>query len=121
MEQDFSGLYLMSNIVVKNNELQYLIKVGQSKCISNRLKRYKTENPLAECLAIFPCSQDMLNEKEKYFHNQLQILGKRIDKTEWYSVSKNDFENISVKKFQDTLWIDIQDIDRLAKMCKGIR
>lgn len=99
---EFAGLYLM---IMEAKD--YFIKVGQSKNIAQRLKQYKTENPLAKCIDTLPCRENELNQKESFFHKQLNILGEQVEHTEWYKISKKDLDKIKNHKFNKPIWIEM--------------
>ena len=125
---DEGGLYMFASIVSPINrpgEQYYLIKIGQSTNLQNRINSYKSMNPFASIIDIkvlIPNNQKynrngpnalpngqltikgqyqaILNKEETYCHNFLSIIGGYSQaNTEWYVVPKNIYKQFLQKGF----------------------
>ena len=86
------GLYMLAQIgslPTKPHEQLYMIKVGQSINLKNRVGSYKGMNPLASLIDIKLTKN--LNEEESRCHNFLSTLGTSVNDTEWFVVPEEEY------------------------------
>ena len=98
------GLYLIGQSVANSDtkRISYLIKIGYSKNVTQRLKQYFTYNPHVSIIDTIP-----FNKKEKdyfgieaCFHIDLDNIGIRCGFSEWYQVSEENYNLINTNKFE---------------------
>ena len=100
------GLYLIGNTLFNpiTNEQYYLIKVGESSNLHNRMKSYRTTNPM-----VFHIDYLEWNNKDfSYFdlerecHALLMRIGfvKAKDSTEWFLTTREQYLEICERGFQ---------------------
>lgn len=91
-----SGLYMLAEKIMPfdfNEEVIYLIKIGQGKNLQRRLNQYKSMNPGAQCIAFTLIHQVFLNDMEKDWLSFFENRYPSIDGTkEWFMVPKEDYE-----------------------------
>lgn len=90
-----SGLYMLSQIICNptNPEEQlYLIKVGKSTNLKQRIRSYKGANPFAKCIAYKKLPRSQIDKAEIKAHIFLgNKKGTRCNNTEWYAVSDHHY------------------------------
>lgn len=97
------GLYLLAQIVClpgRPNEKYFLIKVGKSTNLQQRIKSYKGMNPFAKCIDIKELAPRFIDDTEIKYH---QLLDKKYSRqlgTEWFVVPKEDYIKIVKKGFE---------------------
>lgn len=95
---DKSGLYMLAEIVSpanRPNEQYYLIKIGQSTNLKNRINSYKGMNPFACCIDTLLCPSKDLDALELYWHDKLAGFGGHSQAgTEWYVMPKDRYEKL---------------------------
>lgn len=99
------GLYLLAQIVClpsKPSEKYYIIKVGKSTNLQQRIKSYKGMNPFAKCIDIKELAPRFIDDTEIKYHQSLDKKYNRQLGTEWFVVPKEDYIKI-VKKGFDAL------------------
>lgn len=80
--------------------ITYIIKsgkyytIGKTKNLKKRLRSYRTHNPVVEVIKIFD------GDLEKDLHNRFQE--KRIDKREWFILSKTDI--VEINSTYNNIW-----------------
>lgn len=92
-EANFGGLYFISEILFLNDKVYYLVKIGQSINIVDRLNKYNVHNTAYH---YFPSSaikienQEERNNYEKFAHTILRMLKVYDSKKckEWFFVSE---------------------------------
>ena len=90
-----SGLYMLSQIICnpQNPEEQlFLIKVGKSTNLKQRIRSYKGANPLAKCISYKKLPQSKIDNAEIKAHIMLSNMkGIRCNNTEWYAMSEHHY------------------------------
>lgn len=116
-----AGLYLIGNVILNpiTNEVFYLIKIGMSTNLYDRMKTYATDNPLMfhidyliiedECdynkipyHAWVPHRTKRIKPIEEQYHNAMEKISLAHCEyaKEWFIVSKETYFEICSKKFK---------------------
>lgn len=99
---DNSGVYLLAQIVsvpTRPEDKYYIIKVGKSVNLNQRINSYKGMNPFAICIDIQQTSSREVNATEIKYHQLLNKKYYRQGNTEWFIVPEEDYEKILKKGF----------------------
>lgn len=97
-----NGVYMLGNITSpanRPNEQYFLIKVGKSTNLKNRISSYKGMNPFAALIDIKLCPKSKLDDIESFWHNKLDKIGHCQNGTEWYIVPKFYYEKFLTSGF----------------------
>lgn len=90
-----SGLYMMAQVVcnpTKLNERFYLIKIGLSTTnLHNRISSYKGMNPMAICIDTIEINANKAPLMEQKWHSLLENKYDRVNNSEWFIVSFQDY------------------------------
>lgn len=82
--------------------ITYIIKsgkyytIGRTKNLEERLKTYRTHNPDFEIMRVFD------GDYERSLHEHFKEY--RIDRREWFILSKNQIDVIDINKFNQQVW-----------------
>jgi hypothetical protein len=97
-----SGLYLIGNTLFNpmTNEQYFLIKVGESSNLYNRMKSYRTTNPMVFHIDYFTADNGIF-DLEHECHSLMLKMGftKTKDSAEWFLTSKETYLEICEKGF----------------------
>lgn len=100
-----TGLYLISNTLFNpfTNEQYYLIKVGESTNLQQRMKSYRTTNPMVFHIDFLEWNDKEFDvyDLERECHALMLRLGfvKTKDASEWFLVSREKYLEICRKGF----------------------
>lgn len=90
-----SGLYMLAQVVcipTRLNERYFLIKIGMSSTnLHNRIITYKGMNPMAVCIDTLIINPNDVKEAENNWHNIMDNKYTRVNGTEWFVVSYEDY------------------------------
>lgn len=96
-----NGLYLVSNTLFNplTNEQYYLVKVGESSNLYNRMRTYRTTNPMLFHIDYFVVNTEYYYELQ--CHNLMMKKGfmRMENSTEWFVVDKESYLEICEKGF----------------------
>ena len=100
---NYSGLYLVGqcNFNPITDEHYYWIKVGKANCISDRMSKYSTHNPMLWKQDFLRTSGLSMDIKEQECHKILKMyaIEKGCGSREWFRVSREDYLRICEKGF----------------------
>lgn len=89
---DSSGLYMLAQAAlnpINPNEVYFLIKVGQSINLHNRIKSYNGMNPMCIFVDCIKIPSNQLDIEERSYHTRFEARGWiRQNGTEWFVVPK---------------------------------
>ena len=88
-----SGIYMLAQAVCipnRINERHFLIKVGMSTHLNDRIKSYKGMNPFAICVDTLELPEHKIREEENKWHNFLRTKFDPIGQ-EWFSVKQDAY------------------------------
>ncbi len=99
------GIYLIGSTFFNpiTKEEFYWVKVGQSIKISERIKGYKTENPMVWEIEFCYLPLLWVNTAETLCHEILAEKCSEVVGSEWFAVSRETYLEICEKKFN---WFD---------------
>ena len=90
-----AGLYMLGQIICnpENPEEQFfLIKVGKSTNLKQRIRSYEGANPFAKCISYIKLPKSQIDKAEVKAHVLLgNMKGTRCNGTEWYAMSEHHY------------------------------
>lgn len=94
------GVYLLGDTAFNphTNEQFYYLKVGRGINLKTRIAQYKTYSPTTWHIDTFSTTNSV--ETEKKCHQILSMLGKKVNGTEWFEVSRKHYLEICKQGFQ---------------------
>ena len=96
------GLYLLCQIVCpsdKPDEQFYLIKVGKSQNLHQRISSYSGSNPFAKCIDVKVLPPREVDAQEVKCHMMMAKKWHRQGSTEWFVLPKEDYMKILKEGF----------------------
>ena len=97
------GLYLIGNTIFNpfSNNRFYLVKVGLSTNLYNRMKAYRTMNPFIFHIDYKEIDKEEVYKAETSCHIKLskKALSRSDDADEWFILSRQNYKKICEKGF----------------------
>lgn len=97
------GVYMLAQITHPCNnpeEIFYIIKIGKSTKLNQRIASYNGSNPFCSCIDIKETSVKEVDSLEEYYHKELtRVGGERQLGTEWFVVPKDVYKKLIEQGF----------------------
>ena len=94
-KQKISCIYLTAQAIHDGKKLHYLVKVGRTNDLQNRLQVYLSHNPFARIVEIMPTDKDETKTLEKQAHTIMHTKYLTVPGcAEWFECSKKEYNKI---------------------------